>query len=60
MRTASTSARPGDGGQHAIATVAAAKISLKHGTTPRGVHENRPEELQETVAELGGSDGHIA
>lgn len=44
----------GNGAQHAIATAAAAKICLQHDTTPRDVYEHHLDELQKTVAELGG------
>lgn len=48
----------GNGGQHAIATAAAAKLCLKHHVTPRDISDNHLEELQKTIAEQGGSVGH--
>ncbi|MGW5147237.1 FAD-dependent oxidoreductase [Rhodococcus koreensis] len=50
----------GNGGQHAIATAAAAKVCLEHDATPAQVLVNYLEELQETVTKLGGSAGHPA
>jgi len=48
----------GNGGQHAIATAAAAKLCLAHDATPREIHDHHLEELQRTIADLGGSVGH--
>ncbi|MEV4601092.1 FAD-dependent oxidoreductase [Amycolatopsis sp. NPDC049253] len=41
-----------NGGQHAIATAAAAFLCKKHGTTPRGVYEKHLPELREVVGRL--------
>lgn len=46
----------GNGAQHAIATAAAASIATKYGATPRQVHDNHLNELQELVAEVRGAD----
>lgn len=48
----------GNGAQHAIATAAAAKVCLTHGTTPRGVYENHIDELQRTIATITHADQH--
>ncbi|MFC8102338.1 hypothetical protein [Streptomyces sp. NPDC057363] len=48
----------GNGGQHAIAAAAAAKVCLKYDATPTQVLENHLDELKETVTKLGGSVGH--
>ena len=40
----------------AIATAAAAAIAIRHGATPRQVHDNHLRELQELVAEARGAD----
>ena len=48
----------GNGGQHAIATAAAAKLCLEYDATPGEICDNHLEELQKTVAGLGGSVGH--
>jgi len=45
----------GNGAQHAIATAAAASIAIKHGASPRQVHDNHLRELQELVAEARGA-----
>lgn len=39
----------GNGGQHAIATAAAAKVCLEYDITPRQICDNHLEELQKTV-----------
>lgn len=44
----------GNGGQHAIATAAAAFLCTKHRTTPRGVYNEHLEELQKVAAEFTG------
>ena len=46
----------GNGAQHAIATAAAAAVAIKHGATPRQVHDNHLDELQALVAEARGAD----
>lgn len=46
----------GNGAQHAIATAAAAAVAIKHGATPRQVHDNHLSELKELVAEARGAD----
>ncbi|NMO03182.1 FAD-dependent oxidoreductase [Gordonia sp. TBRC 11910] len=48
----------GNGGQHAIATAAAAKLCVEHATTPRGVYQDHVDELQRLIVEIGGSVGH--
>ncbi|GAA5118873.1 FAD-dependent oxidoreductase [Haloechinothrix salitolerans] len=48
----------GNGGQHAIATAAAAKLCLEYDATPGEIYDNHVEELQKTVEKLGGSVGH--
>ncbi|MBC7275902.1 FAD-dependent oxidoreductase [Nocardioides sp.] len=48
----------GNGGQHAIATAAAAKLCLKYNVTPGEICDNHMEKLQRTVEKLGGSVGH--
>ena len=42
----------GNGGQHGIATAAAAHLCLKYQTTPRGIYESHLEELRHVVADL--------
>ena len=44
----------GNGGQHAIATAAAASLCNKYKTTPRGVYENHLPELQTITAAITG------
>jgi len=44
----------GNGAQHAIATAAAASLCVKHGCTPRQVHDNHLAELKALVAEIHG------
>ncbi|OAP57221.1 hypothetical protein AYL99_07959 [Fonsecaea erecta] len=46
----------GNGGQHAIATAAAAHLCKKYGTTLRGVYENHLLELQKIAASITGTD----
>jgi len=46
----------GNGAQHAIATAAAAAVAIRHGATPRQVHDHHLAELQEIVAEARGAD----
>ncbi|OQV05049.1 hypothetical protein CLAIMM_09847 [Cladophialophora immunda] len=46
----------GNGGQHAIATAAAAHLCHKHRTTPRGVYENHLPELQKIAGTITGTD----
>lgn len=46
----------GNGAQHAIATAAAAAVAIKHGATPRQVHDNHLDELKAVVAEARGAD----
>ncbi|MBS3695661.1 FAD-dependent oxidoreductase [Rhodococcus qingshengii] len=48
----------GNGGQHAIATAAAAKVCIDHQATPRDIYERHIDELQQTIATIGGSTGH--
>ena len=45
----------GNGGQHAIATAAAAHLCNKYKTTPRGVYENHLSELQSIAASITGT-----
>lgn len=42
----------GNGGQHGIATAAAAFLCIKYSTTPRGIYQNHLRELQNTVLEF--------
>ncbi|EXJ74767.1 uncharacterized protein A1O5_01462 [Cladophialophora psammophila CBS 110553] len=46
----------GNGGQHAIATAAAAHLCKKYSTTPRGVYESHLSELQRIAATITGTD----
>lgn len=46
----------GNGAQHAIATAAAASVAIKHGATPRQVHDNHLSELKALVAEACGAE----
>ncbi|MBC3189940.1 FAD-dependent oxidoreductase [Pseudonocardia sp. C8] len=48
----------GNGGQHAIATAAAAKLCLEYGVTPSELCDDHLVELRKTVETLGGSVGH--
>ena len=48
----------GNGGQHAIATAAAAHLCNKYNTTPRGLYENHLRELQTTTAAITGIKCH--
>ena len=50
----------GNGGQHAIATAAAAHLCRKYDTTPRGVYENHLSELQAVVAAITEADSNHA
>jgi FAD dependent oxidoreductase len=45
----------GNGGQHAIATAAAAHLCHKYSTTPRGVYENHMPELQGIAGAITGA-----
>lgn len=45
-----------NGGQHAIATAAAAHLCNKYVTTPRGIYENHLSELQAVVGTITGPD----
>ena len=47
----------GNGGQHAIATAAAAHLCGKYGTTPRGVYHHHIKELRGLVAAIVGGKG---
>ncbi|KAI9929635.1 hypothetical protein ASPWEDRAFT_41150 [Aspergillus wentii DTO 134E9] len=42
----------GNGGQHAIATAAAAHLCKKYGTTPRGVYDDYLSELKDIAASI--------
>jgi hypothetical protein len=44
----------GNGGQHGAAVGAAAALCVKHGTTPRGIHDDHLAELQDLVGGLTG------
>ncbi|KIY01074.1 uncharacterized protein Z520_02626 [Fonsecaea multimorphosa CBS 102226] len=46
----------GNGGQHAIATAAAAHLCKKYSKTPRGIYENHLPELQKLAATITGTD----
>ena len=46
----------GNGAQHGIAVAVAVMLCLKHGTTPRGLHDDHLEDLQELVEELTACD----
>ncbi|KIW82111.1 hypothetical protein Z517_05138 [Fonsecaea pedrosoi CBS 271.37] len=46
----------GNGGQHAIATAAAAHLCRKYHTTPRGVYNNHVPELQKLAASITGTN----
>ncbi len=46
----------GNGAQHAIATAAAAAVAIKHGATPRQVHDHHLQELRDLVSEARGPD----
>lgn len=45
----------GNGGQHGIATAAAAYLCSTYGTTPRGIHQEHLAELQQLTAAIGAS-----
>ncbi|KAI8165809.1 hypothetical protein K4K49_012595 [Colletotrichum sp. SAR 10_70] len=42
-----------NGGQHALATAAAAHLCKKYQTTPRGIYDNHLQELKATTGNLG-------
>ncbi|CAB5068358.1 unannotated protein [freshwater metagenome] len=42
----------GNGGQHAMATAAAAWLCTKYGSLPRGIHDQHLAELQDLCATL--------
>ncbi|UKD51055.1 FAD-dependent oxidoreductase [Amycolatopsis sp. FU40] len=42
----------GNGGQHGIATAAAASLCVKYHMTPRGIHDQHLDELQAIVGQL--------
>jgi hypothetical protein len=44
----------GNGGQHGAAVGVAAALCVKHSTSPRGIHDEHLEELQEIVGGLTG------
>ena len=46
----------GNGGQHAIATGAAAHLCNKYATTPRGVYEKYLRELQTITTDITGTN----
>ena len=46
----------GNGAQHGVAVAAAASLCNKHDTTPRGLYEERLDELKELVEELSSCD----
>ena len=46
----------GNGAQHGVAVAAAAALCNKHDTTPRGLYEERLDELKELVEELSSCD----
>ena len=46
----------GNGGQHAIATAAAAHLCREYRTTPRGVYKDHLRELQKLAANVTGRD----
>ncbi|MFO1015835.1 MAG: FAD-dependent oxidoreductase, partial [Caulobacteraceae bacterium] len=46
----------GNGAQHGIATAAAAFLSNEHGTTPRGLYDERLDELITLVNRLSGHE----
>lgn len=50
----------GNGGQHGIATAAAAFLCKKYGTTPRGVYRDHLRELQDIAARFTGADARAA
>ena len=47
------------GGQMGVAVGAAAMLSKKHGTTPRGVYQHHIEELKDIVFERGGYENAL-
>ena len=46
----------GNGGQHGIAVAAAVHLCLEHDTTPRGLYEDRMDELQRLTEKLTTDD----
>lgn len=48
----------GNGGQHAIATAAAAHLCKKYNTTPRDVRENHMAELRSLAANITGTESY--
>lgn len=46
----------GNGGQHAIATAAAAHLCKKYDTNPRGIYEKHLPELQELAANMSDAE----
>ncbi len=46
----------GNGAQHGVAVAAAAHLCNKHGTTPRGLYQERLSELRALVDDLTGCD----
>ncbi|KAH6967959.1 FAD dependent oxidoreductase-domain-containing protein [Ilyonectria sp. MPI-CAGE-AT-0026] len=48
----------GNGGQHAIATAAAAHLCNKHRTNPRGVYENYMDDLRSIVLGITGANSY--
>ncbi|MFC7449608.1 FAD-dependent oxidoreductase [Rhodococcus daqingensis] len=52
----STTKFMGNGGQHAIATAAAAALCKKYGTTPHGIYAAHLEELRATAGSLTGKN----
>lgn len=48
----------GNGGQHAIATGAAAYLCNKHGTNPRGVYENHMEDLKSIAVAITSANSY--
>ena len=46
----------GNGAQHGVAVAAAASLCNKHDTTPRGLYEERLDELKDLVEELSSCD----
>ena len=50
----------GNGAQHGVAVAAAAFLCNKYNTTPRGLYDNRLNELKTLVGELTGCDHDMA
>ncbi len=50
----------GNGAQHGVAVAAAALLCIKHEETPRGLYENRLDELKQLVHELTDHDHDLA